>query len=78
MYLYCTNIDVYFDNKDVYNSKCVEGYDMHNDNLRHRDFGKSSSRERAVVFQMYLLSLKFYRLICQWLFVPTFSSVFSF
>lgn len=48
MSLYCTNIDVYFDNKDVYNSKCVEGHDMHNDNLRLQDSGKSDLRERAV------------------------------
>ena len=42
MSLYCTNIDVYFDNKAVYNSKCVEGHDMHNDNdnLWHQEFGK--------------------------------------
>lgn len=40
MSLYCTNIDVYFDNKAVYNSKCVEGHDMHNDNdnLWHQEF----------------------------------------
>lgn len=29
---FCTNIDVYFANKDVYNSKCVEGHEMHNNN----------------------------------------------
>lgn len=46
--MYCTNIDVYFDNKGVYNSTCVERHDMHNDNLRHWDFRKTESREWAV------------------------------
>lgn len=40
MSLYCTNIDVYFDNEGVYNSRCVKGCEMHN--------GKSDLREWAV------------------------------
>lgn len=38
--LYCTNTDVYFGNKAVFNSKCVQVHNMHNDddNLWHRDF----------------------------------------
>lgn len=67
MSLYCTNIDVYFDNKDVYNSKLVEGHNMHSDNLRHQDFGKSDLREYFGCTSRGLLS---YLSVA---FVPTFS-----
>ena len=32
------------------NSKCVKGNDMHNDNLRHQDFGMSCLREWVFFF----------------------------
>ena len=47
MFLCCTNIVVYFDNKTAYNSRCVEGHDMHNDNLWHQEFRKLIFRERV-------------------------------
>lgn len=61
MSLYCTNIDVYFDNKAVYNSKCVEGHYMHNDNdsLWHQEFVlRESASGEAVFFTKRLVGVQ--------------------